>query len=219
MRGQAVPVPIFFSLFSAARRVRPACPPARAGVLLGAAMLSACMATSPRALYELSTFDPFRADPDHVAIAVKTSRNLLLQRGDLELRIAFAAEDETHAFDETFVLAVTDGSTGVTLNQKIKPEDHVLTATIAPEDKARFETTQRRALGADSKDGEGTLSVTVKGGCRTGSLDAETLFVRSYMRTKAGGSFFPLTGEIELKELLGGKSPAGIPPCKDIPSD
>lgn len=217
-----MPVSNFPSLFSAVRRVKPAGRSPCAGILFGAAMLSACMATSPRALYELSGFDPFKADPRHVAIAVKTDRNLQLQRGDVELRIALSAEDEVQAFDETFVLAVSDSAAGARFSQPVQPEEHVLVAAVAPEDRARFEATQQRvrmARAAKTADGKGTLSVTVKGGCRNGPLDAETLSVRSYMRTRAGGDFFPLTGEIKLQKMLGGKSLAGIAPCKGAFSD
>ncbi|WP_157384395.1 hypothetical protein [Nitratireductor soli] len=213
-----MPASIFSPLFSAAQRVKPGCPPSRACILLGAAMLSACMATNPHALHQLSRFDPFKADPRHVAIAVKTDRNLWLRRGDVELRIALAAGGKAEAFDETFVLAIADSAAGAGFSAPVEPGDHVLTAMVAPEDRARFETVQHRARAAKTANGKGTLGVTVRGGCRSGPLDTETLSVRSYMRTEAGGEFFPLTGEIGLQKMLGGKSLAGIPPCKDVRS-
>ncbi|EKF19136.1 hypothetical protein [Nitratireductor pacificus] len=185
----------------------------RAAALLCAMTLSGCMATSPRALYALSTFDPLTADPRDVAVAVRTDRNLLLRHGDVELRMALAADD---TFDETFVLAVSGVGANQRFEQPVAPGNHVLMAAIAPEDRARFERIQRRARearAAGTTKGRGTLSVAIRGGCRNGPLDAGSVSARSYMRTAAGGSFFPLTGEIGLREMLGAEAVAAIPSC------
>ena len=59
-----------------------------AASLLASLLLSGCISASPRAMYELSKFDPFTADPRGIAVAVQTDRNLRLRTGDVILQVA-----------------------------------------------------------------------------------------------------------------------------------
>ncbi len=183
--------------------------------------LCACMTANPRALYELSRFDPFNAEPDAIGIAVKTDRNLRVQTGDVELRVALESEKPEQAFDERFILAVDGSAAPGTLAGEIKPDDHVLAAAIAPQDYARFRMVQEKARTARAQNatkGKGTLSISVNGLCRTAPLSSAKPTVRSYMRTAANGDFFPLSGEMPLSEVFGKARPSAteVPLCEEI---
>lgn len=189
-----------------------------AGVFCAAA-LSACVSGNPRTLYELSKFDPLSADPAGIAVAVKTDRKLHLRQGDVMLRMALASEDKNRAFDESFVLTVIGDKEPAGFGQALKPNEHVLSAAIAAEDRQRFRAAQARARAAraeDATEGKGSISVSINGGCTSGPLDLKDTTVRSYMRTQAGGRFFPLTGEMKITEVLGNKKSSAIriPSCE-----
>lgn len=194
-----------------------------AGVF-GAVALSACVSGNPRTLYELSQFDPLSADPAGIAVAVKTDRKLYLRQGDVMLRMALASEDSDRAFDERFVLTVIEDREPSGFSQTLKADEHVLSAAIAAEDRKRFRATQARARAAradNATEGKGSISVSINGGCTSGPLDLKETTVRSYMRTQAGGRFFPLTGEMKLAEVFRqAKAPvAGIPSCDGAKSN
>lgn len=194
-----------------------------ARAIIGAACalaLSACVSGNPRTLYELSRFDPLDADPKEIAIAVKADRNLHLKRGDVLLRMTLESDDRNRAFDEHFVLAITNATPAAGLARSVKADEHVLTAAIAAPDMQRFRNTQakaRNARAANATDGKGSISVSITGGCRRGVLDMKTASVRSYMRTEADGRFFPLTGEIRLADIFvkAGMPAADVPACSE----
>ncbi len=189
--------------------------------LLSPLALCACMTANPRALYELSRFDPFNAEPDAIGVAVKTDRNLRVQTGDVELRVALESENPKQAFDERFILSVDGAAAPENLAKELGPHDHVLAAAIAPQDHARFRIAQEKARIARAQNttkGKGTLSISVSGLCRTGPLSSAKPTVRNYMRTVANGDFFPLSGEIPLSEVFGkaALSAQEIPACKEV---
>ncbi|MCR4268135.1 hypothetical protein [Nitratireductor sp. ZSWI3] len=178
--------------------------------------LTGCLGAGPRSMLELSNFDPFRADPRGIAVAVKTDRHLHLVTGDVRLRVAFASPDAARRFDESFILAVSKGRTDSGFPDKLATSEHLITARIADADIARYEAVQKRARavsGADRPDEEGTLAVSMEGGCRTGPVDERAVTLRTYLRARADGAYFPLTGTMSLEKTFGSKSVAGIPPC------
>lgn len=135
------------------------------------------------------------------------------------LRMALASEDRNRAFDERFVLTVIEDREPAGFSQTLKANEHVLSASIAAEDRQRFRTAQARARAAradNATEGKGSISVSIDGGCKSGPLDPKETTVRSYMRTQAGGRFFPLTGEMKLAEVLGNTKSSVIrtPSCE-----
>jgi hypothetical protein len=74
---------------------------------------------------------------------------------------------------------------------------------------------QARARAAKAKGtgrGNGMVSVGIQGACRTAPIPRDVT-VRTFMRTEAKGEFFPLTGEIGVRSMLGDKGLAQIPAC------
>lgn len=184
--------------------------------LLASLLLSGCISASPRAMYELSKFDPFTADPRGIAVAVQTDRNLRLRTGDVILQVALDSPDKAYTFDETFLLALTEGATDPRFTAKVERNDHIIVAAFAEADIARYEWAQSRARAAKAAGksaSKGSLTVGVRGGCRAdGPLDDGTR-IRTYMRTGSESGYFPLTGDMALKAMLGAGTLAGIPPC------
>lgn len=184
--------------------------------LLLATGLSACMSLGPRAIYELSRFDPFTADPAGIAVAVRTDKALHLKDGDVVMRVARPDADPAKAFDETFRLAIWQTAADPKLGAAMPPSDHIIAARFADADLARYREVQAKARAARAQPGgkgRGTLSVTVTGGCRSGPLEGRRITVATFMRTQAAGGFFPLTGAMDLADMLGGKPVGGIPSC------
>ena len=162
----------------------------------------------------LAMFDPFAADPQTVAIAVKTDRHLVLRTGDLVMRVV-AETAAASLGDERFVLAVAEDTGDPGLPTDVGPEEHLVVARLAAAHLDRFRSLQHRVSAArTSKQAGGrvSLSIRVKSGCRSGKI-AETPTVRSYLRAGVEGSFVPLTEDTPLEGMLGRSLLAAFPPC------
>ena len=181
-----------------------------------ALLLSGCISASPRAMYELSRFDPFAADPRGIAVAVQADRTLRLRTGDVILQVVLDSPDKAYAFDETFVLAITERSADPQFTARLEDSQHIIAAAFADADIARYQWVQSRARAAKAAGktmGKGSLTIRVRGGCRTGGPLGEGAQIRIYMRTGSQSGYFPLTGNVALKDMLGARTFAGIPPC------
>ncbi|UUP17485.1 hypothetical protein [Nitratireductor thuwali] len=177
----------------------------------------ACMAPGPQSPLELSRFDPFAADPAAVSAAIVLDRALHLRRGDIVMRVSLDSREPGLSFDETFVLALNGHSAGQLPGLAVAPNQHVQIAAIAKEDHARFQRVQQKARLAQEQRvsaGEGSLSITISGACRTGPI-GHAATARAYLRTAATSRYVPLTDQIELGRVLDGAAQGSIARCGD----
>jgi hypothetical protein len=162
----------------------------------------------------LATFDPFAANPETVAIAVKTDRHLVLRTGDLVMRVVAEAAGASLG-DERFVLTVEDEAGDQEPGTAVGPGEHLVVARLAPADLDRFRSLQQRVSTARTSrqpGGKASISIRVKSGCRSGTITA-TPTVRSYLRSGSSGGFVPLTEDIPLEGMLGRRLLSAFPPC------
>lgn len=161
-----------------------------------------------------ATFDPFAANPETVAIAVKTDRHLVLRTGDLVMRVVAEAAGASLG-DERFVLTVEDEAGDQEPGTAVGPGEHLVVARLAPADLDRFRSLQQRVSTARTSrqpDGKASISIRVKSGCRSGTITG-TPTVRSYLRSGSSGGFVPLTEDIPLEGMLGRRLLSAFPPC------
>ncbi len=181
-----------------------------------AAILSACASVNPVGLAKLAAMDPLSADPQQISVAARLPQALKLRTGDLVMLVKTNGVEGPDAIDETFSLAVTDaaaGDAGV-----IAPGDgeRLQTARVAPQDLERLRATQAkaRAMKASGKHkGNGSLTVSAKGGCKMAELGDAELVMNLYMQTEANGEWFPVVNALDLRRALGAEMLAKIPAC------
>jgi hypothetical protein len=179
--------------------------------------LTACASVNPAGLARLAALDPLSADPAQITVAARLPLALKLRTGDLIMVIKTEGAERTDKIGETFFLEVADadsGDAGV-----IAPEagERLQTARIAPADVARLQAAQSKARAikaAGKRQGRGSLSVAVKGGCKAAELGEGPLVMNLFMKTDNEAGYYPVVSNFELRKQFGDDLLAKLEPCK-----
>jgi hypothetical protein len=174
------------------------------------ALVGACGAILPPGLMAASRLDPLTTPPAAIGLAVGVPDTVVLADGDATLRIALAADGEM-LVDTIVPLAIRRDAAG--MPTPALPGEIVYAASLAPAEAATFAAAQAeiRRLRAGGTEGEGSFSITVVGGCRTGApLDA--LPVTTWLRTDPTVPFTPLTRKTDVLAKLR-QTGATLPRC------
>ncbi|GGK22967.1 hypothetical protein [Salinarimonas ramus] len=180
-------------------------------VLFLPALLAACAGISPSGLVAAARLDPLNSDPGAITVGVGLPETIRLRDGDAILRIAFTREGADEAVvDEAVPLAVAEGASRADA-PRAEPGERIFLAGVAADDAARFRAAQARirALRAQGVRGSGSLTVTVRAGCRTGEVP-DTLPTRTFLRTSPDAGFATLTRSPDLFALLGEEAARGL---------
>lgn len=173
--------------------------------------LSACASVNPAGLIAASRLDPLNTPPAEIAVAVGVPDTVRLADGDAELRIAFTGGSAAPDIlvDETAPLQLRPITTGAP--QPNSDSEAVYAARLAAGDAARIARAQAeiRALRARGIDGQGTLTVTVTGGCLLES-PLRALPVSTWLQTDPEDGFVSLTREQDLFRALGESDAAAL---------
>jgi hypothetical protein len=178
--------------------------------------LTACASVNPVGLARLAALDPLSADPGQIAVAARLPLALKLRTGDLIMVIRTDGVDGPDKIDETFLLEVAGavaGDAGVIVPE---PGERLQTARIAPADIARLQATQSKARAikaAGKHQGKGSLSVAVKGGCKTAELGEGPLVMNLFMKTEESAGFYPVVSSFDLRKQFGNDLLAKLEPC------
>ncbi len=186
-------------------------------MLVVALAVGGCASVAPSALFKLAALDPLSADPEVLAIAAVMPAALKLRTGDVVLDFSFQPPAPGGSVHEAVPLEIVDGdkATGVVASPSF---EHVQQARVAAKDVERLAAGLAKARAyreTGRRDGKGSISVTIKGGCRAGATRDGSLTAAIYMRVKPGEKFFPLTTAINLRELLGNDAIARLPACQN----
>ncbi|HEV2506456.1 MAG TPA: hypothetical protein VGV39_25505 [Mesorhizobium sp.] len=178
--------------------------------------VAGCASVAPSALFKLAALDPLSADPKVLAIAAVMPAALKLRTGDVVLDFSFQAPALDGSVHEVVPLEIVDGdkAPGVVASPSF---EHIQQARVAAKDVERLAAGLAKARvyrEAGRRDGKGSISVTIKGGCRAGAIHGGSLTAAIYMRVKPGEKFFPLTTAIDLRELLGNDAIVRLPACR-----
>ncbi len=182
--------------------------PIRTALSLGALALAA--ACSPLGLVDMARLDPLNTPPAALGLALGVPNAVALRDGDAVLRLAFARDGEM-LVDTRVPLSVRRGLPDAQVPSL--PGEVLYAVTLAPAEAATVAAAQAeiRALRAAGTEGEGTLSITVVGGCRTGAaLDA--LPVTTWLRTDPSVPYAPLTRRADALDAMRAAG-VDVPPC------
>lgn len=187
----------------------------RFGVSVAALVAAGCASITPSALVRLASMDPLAADPAVLGIAAVMPASLKLRNGDVVLDFSMEAPAPYGPVHEVVPLEIVDG--GATPGVIASPSfEHIQQARIARADVDRLSAglAKARAFRATGRrDGKGSITVTIRGGCRAGAVGGGPLVAAIHMRSKPGEKFFPLTTSIDLRKLLGDAAIAKLPAC------
>jgi hypothetical protein len=178
--------------------------------------LCACASVNPIGLARLAAMDPLSADPEQISVAARLPQALKLRTGDLMMVVKTNGKEGPAKIDETFHLLVADAAAGEA--GVIAPEvgERLQTARVAPADIERLRATQAKARtlkASGGPKGKGSLTVSIKGGCKTAEMQGVELVMNLYMQTESNSEWFPVVSGLDLRSALGAEMLAKIPAC------
>lgn len=182
--------------------------------LAGMIGLTACASLNPIALTRLAGLDPLKIAPEQMSVAAVMPVPLKLRTGDVVLHFVLDAPAPYGPINETLPLEIVagDNAPGVTASPSF---ERIQVARIAQVDVARLAAAQAKARAFQAtgrKDGKGSISVTVAGGCRDGAINPGALNIELFMRSKPDEHYFAMSS-INLRKLLPQDAIAKLPAC------
>lgn len=183
--------------------------------LAGLLSVSACASLSPTAVNKLAGLDPLEVAADQVSVAAVMPVPLKLRTGDVVLHFAMDTSAPHGPIDEKLPLEIVNGenAAGVPASPSF---ERIQIARVARADVPRLVAAQAkaRAVAASGRNGGGgSLTVTIAGGCRDGTINPGALAVDIYMRTKPDEEYFRVSS-MNLRKLLPEDALAKLPPCE-----
>jgi hypothetical protein len=188
--------------------------------VLGIMMLSACASLSPTAMVKLAGTDPLTVDPEKLSVAAVMPVPLKLRTGDVVLSFVLDAPAPYGPVNETIPLEIIAGerTAGVPASPSF---ERVQIARVAQADVARLAAAQAKARAfreTGRKDGKGSISVTITGGCRDGRIGDAAMVASIFMRSAPDEKYFPLVSSVNLRKLVGEAAVQNIPLCDGVKS-
>lgn len=188
--------------------------------LVGLLALSACASLSPMALTKLVGLDPLEIAPEQMSVAAVMPVPLRLRTGDVVLSFVMDAPAPYGPVNETLPLEIVagDNASGVSASPSF---ERIQIARVAQADVARLAAAQAKARAfraTGRKDGNGSISVKITGGCRDGAINRGPLTAELYMRSKPDEQYFPLMSSVNLRKLLSDEAIEKLPLCEEIRS-
>lgn len=180
-------------------------------------LLSACMSVPISSYSKLARLSPLDADPQVIRVAVLVPEELMMKTGDavLEVYINPIGGDRQSG---KYPLDVLGGNTAAQqLPGKMKPGQKIYVLKLTADDAVALQTLQdelRKAKAAGMR-GEGGFSVGFVHACWNGSFprDGRPMPFDPWIRTEAGGEFFPLFSGVDVKDLLKIAKLDALPDC------
>jgi hypothetical protein len=184
--------------------------------LAGLMALSACASLNPMALTKLAGLDPLGIAPEQMSVAAVMPVPLRLRTGDVVLHFVMDAPAPYGPIDEKLPLEIvaSDNAPGVSASPSF---ERIQVARVAEPDRARLAAAQAKARAFKAtgrKDGKGSISVTITGGCRDGAVNPGALTAEIYMRSKVDETYFRVSS-VDLRKLLPEDVLAKLPLCED----
>ena len=184
--------------------------------VLPALLLAGCASLNPVTLAKLARLDMLEADPGAIVVAAVAPTSIRLSTGDVKLTLKLDSDDPDWVINEVVLLEVA-ALTGADQVSHDLQTQNVTMARVPQDDLERLANAQKKARAfktAGRKDGKGSLSVGVSGGCIQGALPDGPLEVSIYLKTERGGEFLPVINALDLRKIDNGALVAKILPCE-----
>lgn len=176
--------------------------------LTAALGLAACSAVVPSGAARLAALSPLDADPAAVSVALVLPEGIEVMPGSAKLSLGATRTDTGEAATGEFVLEAAAGDPSAFGADAAA----LRTFRLSEPDVARMRAVQDRLRGweAAGVKTRGTLSVAL-GGCTLGAGPAPDARASVFLRTGAGGSYFPLLDGARIADLGDTQTPSPCP--------
>lgn len=175
------------------------------------AALSGCSFVNPAGLIAASQLDPLSTAPSDITVGVGVPNTVQLANGDAEFRMLFRVDPSKSdaVVDETVRLEVGQAAPDPRISSA--PDEVVYEARFSPENANRIAKAQSKikALSESGIEGQGSIAISVIGGCFVGDRP-EVLAFSTWLKVTPNGSFVPLTRQADLRDALGRDAGAAL---------
>ena len=166
-------------------------------------LLSGCLSVTPRGVAEMARFNPLHVNPDHLAAGLGVPETIRLADGNAMITMTYRLKaNRSLAVNERFLLELSD-SNSIPGAPADDDGEHIYVGQLSRLDALRMRDVQARILAIKSKgiEGEGTFSITLRGGCST-QLPVTSLPFRTFVRTRSGAAFVEVTRKSDFVSSL-----------------
>ncbi|MCC2617558.1 hypothetical protein LJ739_14995 [Aestuariibacter halophilus] len=178
-------------------------------IIIAALLLSmlGCASVPLRTMYHLSQFDPMQADPGQIAVAIRTTDAIAMQKGDVTIDLAFAADDNSVVIDNHYLVEVAELQRWpASLQDGLQAGEGLTVLHLSEQDAQSMREVQKMVLERreqlGSAKGKGSFSVSVKGTCLRKALPQGDVYVDLLLQVDTEQGFLTLAEDATLAELL-----------------
>ena len=178
--------------------------------------LAGCASMAPSTAMHLANFDPLRADPAGVSIALLLPDSLLLRDKDVEMTLQQQDKQSASTFHQSFLLKVIDAGSNPIDGLVPKPGQRLQLAKASVVDVERLRALQLEAQKQQSESPHSTnggLTISIRGGCATRKLDQSPLLASIFIRTDKSSRYYALYTDMDLRKKFGEAVIAKVPAC------
>lgn len=184
--------------------------------------LSGCMSMPLTSMYKLSKINPLEAKPEDIRIAIRTLDIVSIEKGMVQMRIAYTADDDSIRFDHTYLVEViqNDLLSKVLLDTK-QPNEVVTVMHLSAEDATQMLHWQQQIREYKQRGGEGTgtFTIGVSDTCLLERLPEDELEVDIFIQVDSQDGYFVMFEDMDLLDLEEAEALSEMRLCSELNSN
>ncbi|RAI44917.1 hypothetical protein [Rhodoplanes roseus] len=182
-------------------------------VLVAAAVLAGCTSMPVTSMVKLARTDFTTVDPSVLRVAVRLPTGVRPLPRSVTLRLSVKTGSAQPVTKEFVLADLADAGELIGLRGEVAEGTAVYGYRLEPADAAEVVALRTEMMARKSRGERGSLTLEV--GAKACRADGAPDRVRltTYLKTEAGGDFFPLVRNVDLREIAGQAVPAELPRC------
>ena len=186
------------------------------GLLMLTLILTGCTSIPLMSMVKLGQLDPLTADPTLIRIAIRTTKAVGLQKGDVRMNLNYVADDNSLVIDDLYLVEVRhDSILSKTLIDGLEKHEAVTIMHLAPSDARQMRQTQKLIAHRKANDleGSGGFGVSINSSCLHGDLPTDEMLVDIFLQTDPNEDYFAISEDLDLFQQEGIEDLKQWPKC------
>ncbi len=187
-----------------------------AALLILTCILAGCSSIPLMSMVKLSQFDPLTADPNLIRIAIRTTKVVDLQKGDVKMNLGYVADDNSLVIDDLYLVEVRHNSIlSKTLIDGLEEHEAVTVMHLSSSDAKQMRQTQKLIAQrkADDLEGSGSFGVSINSSCLHSDLPQDEMLVDIFLQTDPNEDYFAISEDLDLFQQEGIEDLKQWPKC------
>ena len=178
--------------------------------------VSACSSIPIMTMYKMRNVSPLEAHPEHIKVAVRTDKRIIIQKGNVELKFGYKADDGSLNIEDLYLIEVEHNSIAhPTLLDGIGRHEAVTLLKLSPDDAKQLRESQRLVAEHQSsgEKGQGYLSVGLSNICTPGGVNIANAEADLFLHVDPATGFLLLFDDMNIAESLEVSNLKELPEC------